>query len=57
MKTMSASCWRRRGRPTRSLDVRRWFNVYIFGGQELRNPWSVLSFAQQGVPVDYWRAM
>ncbi|MBK9648863.1 MAG: AAA family ATPase [Deltaproteobacteria bacterium] len=37
-------------------DVRRWFNGYIFGGQNLYNPWSVLSFAQQGVLKDYWVA-
>ena len=37
-------------------EVRRWFNGYIFGGQNLYNPWSVLSFAQQGVLKDYWVA-
>ncbi|MCB9766088.1 MAG: AAA family ATPase [Alphaproteobacteria bacterium] len=34
--------------------VRDWYNGYDFGGQVIYNPWSVLSFAQDGVIKEYW---
>lgn len=39
-----------------SLDlVRSWYNGYLFGGEVIYNPWSVLSFvARRGIAAPYW---
>ncbi len=36
--------------------VRAWYNGYLFGGEIIYNPWSVLCFlqAQDGEPEPYW---
>ncbi len=36
--------------------VRAWYNGYLFGGEIIYNPWSVLSFldAGDGAPAPYW---
>ncbi|MEZ4295536.1 MAG: AAA family ATPase [Polyangiaceae bacterium] len=36
--------------------VRAWYNGYLFGGEVIYNPWSVLSFLQRGDPHPrpYW---
>lgn len=44
------------GRGEAMEEVRAWYNGYIFGGQVIYNPWSVLCFAEQGQFRDYWVA-
>ena len=40
----------RNGRADRLDDVRRWYNGYLFGGEVIYNPWSVLCYLDAGVP-------
>lgn len=42
------------GRAEALPDVRAWYNGYLFGGQTIYNPWSVLCFADRGELRDYW---
>jgi hypothetical protein len=37
-------------------EVRRWYNGYLFGGQVIYNPWSVLSFlkSRDRLPRPFW---
>ena len=37
-------------------EVQRWYNGYLFGGQVIYNPWSVLSFVKHAEPLcqPYW---
>ena len=35
-------------------EIRGWYNGYNFGGQTIYNPWSVLSYARDGVIKEYW---
>lgn len=37
-------------------ELRRWYNGYLFGGQVIYNPWSVLNFLASGTStfVPYW---
>ncbi len=42
------------GRADRLPEVRKWYNGYLFGGQVIYNPWSVLCFAERGELLDYW---
>lgn len=42
------------GRSAHLDEVRAWYNGYVFGGQTIYNPWSVLSFAEQGIIKEYW---
>ncbi|MEZ4315657.1 MAG: AAA family ATPase, partial [Polyangiaceae bacterium] len=46
----------RRGRADRLDDVRTWYNGYVFGGEVIYNPWSVLCFldSASGDPAPYW---
>ncbi len=48
----------RAGLPERLPDVRAWYNGYVFGGQVVYNPWSVLSFIDEArpgrAPQPYW---
>ncbi|MEM9460687.1 MAG: AAA family ATPase [Myxococcota bacterium] len=44
------------GQGERMDEVRRWYNGYVFGGQVVYNPWSVLSFASTGRARPYWVA-
>ena len=47
---------RRAGLQRRLPEVQRWYNGYLFGGQVIYNPWSVLSFLkfQPERPAPYW---
>jgi hypothetical protein len=47
---------RRAGLLPRLPEVQRWYNGYLFGGQVIYNPWSVLSFLkfQPELPEPYW---
>jgi hypothetical protein len=48
---------RRIGKSQLLPTVERWYNGYVFGGNVIYNPWSVLSFLQWGgVPKPYWLA-
>jgi hypothetical protein len=46
----------RSGRIDRLPAVRAWYNGYLFGGEVIYNPWSVLSFlqAEDGEPAPFW---
>jgi Predicted AAA-ATPase/PD-(D/E)XK nuclease superfamily len=51
-----ASLLERNGRLDRLEAVRTWYNGYLFGGEVIYNPWSVLSFLQRGdaEPEPFW---
>lgn len=40
--------------PEDVAEVRAWYNGYLFGGQVIYNPWSILSFIKRGVLQPYW---
>ncbi|MBK9259911.1 MAG: AAA family ATPase [Polyangiaceae bacterium] len=40
--------------PTRLEEVRTWYNGYIFGGQVIYNPWSILNYIKRGMLQPYW---
>jgi hypothetical protein len=44
------------GRSDRLEPLRAWYNGYIFGGEVIYNPWSVLNFlaAHEAEPEPYW---
>ena len=46
----------RNGRAHMLEDVRRWYNGYLFGGEVIYNPWSVLSFldSREAKLLPYW---
>jgi Predicted AAA-ATPase/PD-(D/E)XK nuclease superfamily len=45
----------RTGYPESADQVRSWYNGYIFGGEVVYNPWSVLSFiGREGELAPYW---
>ncbi len=46
----------RHGREGRTEDVRRWYNGYLFGGEVIYNPWSVLCFldSREAALRPYW---
>lgn len=35
-------------------EVRDWYNGYLFGGQVIYNPWSLLNYAKSGEIAPYW---
>lgn len=51
-----ASLLERAGRGAHLDTVRAWYNGYVFGGQVVYNPWSVLSYLVRGdaTPRAYW---
>jgi len=51
-----ASLLDRSARGDRLGDVRAWYNGYLFGGEIIYNPWSVLSYLEREdtVPKAYW---
>ncbi len=51
-----ASLLERRGRGEHMEAVKRWYNGYLFGGEVVYNPWSVLCFLDRGEaePEPYW---
>jgi hypothetical protein len=46
----------RNGHPDKLDAVRRWYNGYLFGGEVIYNPWSVLCFLERDdkTPRSYW---
>lgn len=43
------------GKPEKFDEIRYWYDGYRFGGREIYNPWSVLSYVYNGfVPATYW---
>ncbi len=45
----------RTGYPDALATARSWYNGYVFGGEVIYNPWSVLSFIRRGgEPGPYW---
>lgn len=40
--------------PERFDEVRDWYNGYIFGGQVIYNPWSILNYVDEGLLKPYW---
>jgi hypothetical protein len=40
--------------PDRLVEVRNWYNGYMFGGHVIYNPWSILHFIHQGSLQPYW---
>jgi len=48
----------RAGRAEKLADVRTWYDGYLFGGEAIYNPWSVLSFlhGEDGALQAYWLA-
>jgi hypothetical protein len=48
----------RAGRTDRARTVRAWYNGYVFGGEVVYNPWSILNYVQspEPEPRPYWVA-
>lgn len=45
------------GRVRKMKEVKEWYNGYLFGGMEIYNPWSVLSYADNDFfPQTYWQS-
>lgn len=40
--------------PARRDEIRAWYNGYLFGGEVIYNPWSILSYLHAGVLRPYW---
>jgi Predicted AAA-ATPase/PD-(D/E)XK nuclease superfamily len=40
--------------PERLEEVRSWYNGYLFGGEVIYNPWSILHYIQEGLLKPYW---
>lgn len=40
--------------PARLDDVRAWYDGYLFGGQVIYNPWSILNYIAEGLFEPYW---
>ncbi len=40
--------------PEQFDEVRAWYDGYVFGGQVIYNPWSILHFIQRGRLEPYW---
>lgn len=40
--------------PQRFDEVRAWYNGYVFGGQVIYNPWSIINFIDEGQLIPYW---
>ncbi|MBK8256224.1 MAG: AAA family ATPase [Polyangiaceae bacterium] len=40
--------------PDRLEEVRSWYNGYLFGGQVIYNPWSILNYVKKGTLAPYW---
>ncbi|MBK8257716.1 MAG: AAA family ATPase [Polyangiaceae bacterium] len=40
--------------PAHLQEVRSWYNGYLFGGQVIYNPWSILNYVKKGVLGTYW---
>jgi hypothetical protein len=40
--------------PAQLSDVRAWYNGYIFGGEVIYNPWSILNYVQEERLEPYW---
>ncbi len=40
--------------PDRLEEVRNWYNGYVFGGQVIYNPWSILHYIHRGKLKPYW---
>ena len=35
-------------------ELRDWYDGYLFGNEEIYNPWSILNYARRKVLVPYW---
>ncbi len=46
----------RANRIDRLADIRAWYNGYLFGGEIIYNPWSILSYLERedSIPKPYW---
>ena len=43
------------GLSDKKCDVKEWYDGYIFGSEEIYNPWSVISYIAKGcIPQAYW---
>lgn len=40
--------------PEKLEEVRAWYNGYLFGGQVIYNPWSILMYIDEGALRPYW---
>ncbi|MBK8257649.1 MAG: PD-(D/E)XK nuclease domain-containing protein [Polyangiaceae bacterium] len=40
--------------PSQLEEVRTWYNGYLFGGQVIYNPWSILNYVKKGEFHPYW---
>lgn len=40
--------------PEHLQEVRAWYNGYIFGGEVIYNPWSILHYISEGLLKPYW---
>lgn len=51
-----ATLLERYGRADKVADVRSWYNGYLFGGEVIYNPWSILSYLEreETIPKPYW---
>ena len=43
------------GHPEKIVEAKDWYDGYLFGGQEIYNPWSLLNYVDDGFkPQPYW---
>lgn len=43
------------GMSDKKAELQEWYNGYIFGNQQIYNPWSVISYVSKGgIPQPYW---
>ena len=43
------------GHPEKMDEAKAWYDGYLFGGQEMYNPWSLLNYVDDGfIPQPYW---
>lgn len=43
------------GKPEKESELRDWYDGYLFGSEEIYNPWSVINYISKGcIPQAYW---
>ena len=43
------------GVPDKEMELRNWYDGYLFGNEEIYNPWSVINYISKGcIPQAYW---
>lgn len=43
------------GMPEKEDELKEWYDGYLFGSEEIYNPWSVINYVSKGgIPQAYW---